>query len=339
VVLSQEGQPLTQPEPPPLTLPVDAAALASQPYLSLTIARRGASGPEPGPRPQVSMNRKDGTFVLANVTPGAYTITARMVGAPVTPPPGARGSGPAARPTSQWAQADVDVGEADIPGVTLQMQPAMTLAGRIAFDRSTKATPPRISMVHVSLAALPSSASTATPVSSTAEIHADSTFVVSGILPGRFQVAVSAPAAGSNGWWLRSIVSQGRDLLDAPLEFGASLGSLAGVTVTLSDRHTELAGLLQNAAGAPASSYYIVAFPADPNLWSAGRRLQFVRPTTDGRFAFGDLPPGEYCLAALTELDPNMWTQPDELAAFLPASVRVVIHEGERVVQNVRLTR
>jgi hypothetical protein len=80
--------------------------------------------------------------------------------------------------------------------------------------------------------------------------------------------------------------------------------------------------------------------PIDRSLWSTGsRRLQTTRPGTDGRFAFTDLPPGEYRLVALTDFDEDTWHTPAFLESILPSGVAVSLGEGERKVQDLQTRR
>jgi hypothetical protein len=66
--------------------------------------------------------------------------------------------------------------------------------------------------------------------------------------------------------------------------------------------------------------------------------VQSSRPATSGRFAFADLPPGEYVIAALTDL-PDDWRTPEFLSGLAGAGVKVTIAEGERKMQNLRILR
>jgi hypothetical protein len=112
------------------------------------------------------------------------------------------------------------------------------------------------------------------------------------------------------------------------------------LVLTFSDRHNELSGALQTPAGAPATDYFVAVFTTDRTLWRPqARRLVFTRPATDGRFSFEDLPPGEYYLAALTDLDPAGWQTPEFLDTIVPASLRFTIADGERKRQDLRLAR
>src|SRR6185295_15845274 len=81
-------------------------------------------------------------------------------------------------------------------------------------------------------------------------------FDVDNIVPGLYRVATSL-APDPNGWWLRSAIVNGRDVLDAPLEIAAAT-PLAGAVLTFSDRHTLLSGALETPAGRQAADYVIV---------------------------------------------------------------------------------
>jgi hypothetical protein len=151
-------------------------------------------------------------------------------------------------------------------------------------------------------------------------------------------VRCTLPPNTVRGWWLRSALVSGRDALDSSLE--VLLGTdVPNAVLTLSDRHSELSGTLQTAGGLPAIAYYMVVFPADPNLRRAhSRRVVSTRPGTDGHFTFEDLPAGAYLLVALTDVEPNEWEQPEFLGQIAPAGIKVVLGQGEKKVQNLMIT-
>jgi hypothetical protein len=166
----------------------------------------------------------------------------------------------------------------------------------------------------------------------------DGTFEIGGVLPGTYRMTATVPGAPAPGWWLRSAILNGTDLMDLPPEIGPETGNLSGVVLTLSDRHTGLEGTFSSAAGAPATEYFIVAFPAERALWHpASRRLVSTRPATDGRFSIPDLPPGEYLVVALNDLDPDRWRTPSFLDELVPGGVRVTIREGQRTTQDLKI--
>jgi hypothetical protein len=170
-------------------------------------------------------------------------------------------------------------------------------------------------------------------------VNADGTFEIRNIGPGVVAVTSPLPAAISSQWWLRSAMAGGVDLLDAPFE--VVLGSdFRDVVVTLNDRRTELSGTLQTPTGQPAPDYFIVVFPATPALRVPGsRRIQAVRPATDGRFVAANLPAGDYLIAALADVMPNEWNDPKFLDRLAPSAIKVALGEGEKKVQDLRIAR
>ena len=68
--------------------------------------------------------------------------------------------------------------------------------------------------------------------------------------------------------------------------------------------------------GKPTADYTIVIFPSDNSFWlPQARRIQSARPGTDGKFTFRDMPPGDYRMTAVTDVEPGEWFDPEFLAA------------------------
>src|SRR5690606_11825820 len=108
--------------------------------------------------------------------------------------------------------------------------------------------------------------------------------------------------------------------------------------LTFSDRRTAIAGTLQTTSGTPAPEYFIVVFTTERRWWRPdGRRLAFVRPATDGQFVIGDLPPGRYYIAALTDLDATEWQTPEFLDRVVPGALSFDLQPGETRRQNLQI--
>ena len=131
-------------------------------------------------------------------------------------------------------------------------------------------------------------------------------------------------------WWPQSALFAGRDLFDTDIEItrAAAAGRLE---VLFSDRQAEVSGSLETATGAPASDLFVIVFPADRTQWGrALRRVKTVRPGVDGRFTIGQLPPGDYQLAALADVDQDDWQDPAFLDRLLPSSLKISLVLGEK---------
>ena len=82
----------------------------------------------------------------------------------------------------------------------------------------------------------------------------------------------------------------------------------------------------------------MIAYSTDQKFWvSRSRRVQAVRPGVDGRFLFGDLPPGEYFLGAVMDVDQDEWLDQGFLDGLVATSVKVTIGEGEKKTQDLRI--
>ena len=141
-----------------------------------------------------------------------------------------------------------------------------------------------------------------------AGVNPDGTFTIVGVVPGRYTLMAMA-VFGDQQWSVAQAIADGRNVIDQPLEVRAGQ-SISGVTVVMTDRRTELTCTVQDASGALTTAYPIAVVPADPALRRVGSpRLPTPdRPsTTDGRYVVTGLPPGDYLIFALADLDADAW--------------------------------
>jgi hypothetical protein len=126
--------------------------------------------------------------------------------------------------------------------------------------------------------------------------------------------------------------------LDAPIDI-AGENDLSDVTLVFTTTQTELAGRLVSADGRPATDFFVIAIPADTTHWSVGsRRIRAMLPARDGTFATRGLPPGEYYLAATTDLDAADLIDRGFLRELVAAGIPLTLSEGERKVQDIRIS-
>jgi hypothetical protein len=152
-------------------------------------------------------------------------------------------------------------------------------------------------------------------------------------------VEVTVPAAGRGvpaTWFVKAVTLAGRDVFDVPIEIDAA--DLSGLVVTLTDRPTEVTGVLQDAAGNPAPDYFLIVFPREPARWTPySPRIRQVRPGADGRYLFRGLPPGDYLLGAVTDVEPGEQFERAFLERLAGASIPLALADGERRMQDIRV--
>jgi hypothetical protein len=69
------------------------------------------------------------------------------------------------------------------------------------------------------------------------------------------------------------------------------------------------------------------------------RRIKSVRSGENGAYTIAGLPPGEYYLCALTELDTGLQYEGEYLQQFIPSAVKISIGEGEKKTPFALLSR
>ncbi len=275
----------------------------------------------------------EGTFTFAGVAPGPYAIVAQAV---PPAPPGGRSTAPSpvSRQPSHWARADITIDGQDISGVSLTLQPGMVVAGRIQLE-GTSAQPPDLSRIRINL--LPVQASGEVSFGQL-QIQPDATgsFSIAGVTPGRYRLMASIPSPRpDSAWQLKSSVMFGRDTLDSPVDLREGTDS---AVITFTDRTTELAGTIQDAGGQPAPEYHVVVFARDKAFWTAqSRRIRTVRPAADGKYVMPNLPPGEYLMTAVTDMEPGEWFDPAFLEMLSRSAIALTIGDGEKKTQDLRL--
>jgi hypothetical protein len=289
-------------------------------------------------------SRPDGAFQMSGLAPGRHTLQARMR-LPAPKPAGAANAEapPPAPAQGLWASVEITADGRPITGLTLTLQPGMTISGRVVLDGASKQATVDYSAINV--AAQPAQAWDLASLSrGAARIDADGTFTITGLVPGPYRLFGQSLAQGqAPAFWMDvSVRLAGREVSDLPFEVRPG-ENISDVVITMTDRQQQVSGTLQDASGRAATDYTMILFPADRVYWLPdSRRILTARPATDGRFAFRGLqgpPPGDYLLAAVTDVRPGEQFDPDFLAALAREAIRMTVAPGETKTQDVRLVK
>jgi hypothetical protein len=240
-----------------------------------------------------------------------------------------------------WASVDVAVNAQDLANVAVNLERGLTVSGRIVFDATTLTPPTDLARVQVSLA---------TPrrggaVGPTGNMHmgyakADGTFVIEGVAPETYILSAYVPGGTpATPWIVRSAIMGGQNIADRAVAIkpGAPLSDIA---ITFTDRVAELSGRLVDAAGRPAPEFFVFMFSTDRTLWtpSAPRHVRPpARPASDGNYRILAIPPGEYYVAALTEIDDADIYDTAFLEQVAAAAFKITIAEGEKKKQDLQI--
>lgn len=284
-----------------------------------------------------------GQYVLrATRTPrmafGGETMVFQQAGATVATTIG-RAGGPGGTPPlptepTLWTEVPITVSTSDVVDLPLMLRPGLRVTGIVQFDGAA-ARPEGDRLTSLGVILEPADVRPGVN-SARGRVETSGQFATMGVPPGRYFVrAMGAPA----GWTFRGATLGGRDVTDTPLDIDSEV---SGVALVFTDRPIELSGRVTGDASLTEGAT-VILFPADQSAWvgygSSTRRLRNVRADKTGAFTIGNLPAGDYYLAAVTEKIAVDWQNPEFLASLASDATRVRLSDGQKLTQNVKVAR
>ena len=256
----------------------------------------------------------DGAFSIPNVPPGRYLLRARGTD-DVAP---------------QYGIATIAVVGDDLSNVPVVVSPGATLTGTVSFQGNQPPGPDPTQVRVIAQATDPSFGATVN-----ARVDKESRFTLDGIPLGSISIRAQVPG----GWTLKSVIVDGRETIDAPLDVRAGQ-KLTGASLVLTDRQSELNGTVTDSQGRPLTEFTILAFPTDSTLWRPqARQIMTARPDQNGKFQIRGLPPGEYFLAVIDPQQQGEWFDPAFLEQQTGDASRLTLLEGATRTQDLRINR
>jgi len=264
-----------------------------------------------GPPAQI---KPDGSFVLGGVAPGRYLLQVR------------NGFG-----DGEAAYADLTVSGDDVNGIRLVSAKPSVVTGRVLVDPAA-AQALRPSALRLGLQ--PVQFEMMMGGSPPGAVNDDLTFEIKA-QPGTFRISLFGQMPG---WSIRSVRYRGNDITDSGIEFRPN-EDVSELEVELTNKVTDVSGLVTNSKGEAVKDYSVVVFPQDRDKWTPNSRyMKTARPDQDGRFKVNGLPPGEYRVIAVDYLDQNEWNSPEFLDGIRSKATTFSVNEGESKSVDLRLT-
>ena len=264
-----------------------------------------------------SVSATAGAFTIPNVAPGDYRIQVHTAGGGIQNVAG----------VLEFAALPISIDGQDVSGLVIATAPGANASGRVMFEGTVEPAG------RLFVRTLPMTPGAPGYLMASAGVNPDSTFEARG-LAGRqaFDIGTLPP-----GWFLKSVMHQGRDITDSGYDFKPGQ-SVSGIQIILSQTATTLSGTAQDDAARPVSDYTVVAFSADSSKW--GYRTRFVRsvrPDQHGRFTLRGLPPDEYIVVALEYVETGQEKDPEQLARWSAAGSKVTLGEGEAKAVTLKI--
>jgi hypothetical protein len=257
----------------------------------------------------VSRIARDGAFQINNVPGGRYVLRARN----------------SDNDQPQFATIPLTVAEEDISNLAVLLTPGASISGTLVFPGSQQM--PDTSSMRIAA----SSTEQQIGAQSQARVQKDFTYSIDGIPPGPYLIR---PSGNLRGWSLKSIVADGRDVSDTPIELrsGQQLGH---VVITFTSTTTEINGAVTNEQKLPVTDYTVLAFSTDPTYWRPqSRHIATARPDQTGAYRIGGLPAGDYYVTVVDPAEQGEWFSAAYLDEHRIGANHVSLADGDKKTQD-----
>lgn len=244
--------------------------------------------------------KPDGTFEIAGVTSGAYTLTViseDMSGMPL------------------FSSQGIQVGKERVEGVAMRFAAAGEITGAVAVDGPA---PVAFKSMKVTLAAPPGAKALTTPM---ATVGDDGKFVLKNVLSARYLAEVTGAPETS---YVKSVKLGGQDTPDEGFDFAGGAAGPLQIRVSLSG--AEVSGAVRDADDNPSADATVVLMPDS-------RRASLYRETRtgkDGTFSFKGVAPGEYKTLAWEDVETAAYKDPEYLNKVGSKAEAVSLQESDK---------
>ena len=285
--------------------------------------------------------RADGSFTIANVSPGNYTLMA------VAGLGGARGGGggfafriggPGGGPGGPLGPMDVEfasmpivVSSDDLTGLTLVTSKGASITGNVVAAEGSVA---KLSTNSITIVAQGAQFQPGPFGNRPAQVDAEGNFELFNLTGQKFIRVNGLPQE----WTLKSVTLNGMDITDSALEFRGSAQS-SGLQIVVTDKISDLNGKVTTAKGDVTRDYTVVVFPDDPAKWAfPSRFVKTARADQQGQFRIRALPPeSSYLAVAVDFLEDGEGGDPQFLEQIKDRATKFSLTDGESKALGLKL--
>jgi len=218
--------------------------------------------------------------------------------------------------------------ERDVRDLEVELKPGPSVTGQVRLPSGASTRNLQVGLARIDEA--DERVVTDFNVSSTGEFH------IRSVRPGRYFPFASA--LYTSGLQLESVVLDGRELTDKPLEVGSS--GISNLVITMSTTAVPLvSGIVRDSRHEPVRYAHVIAVPTDPELQivaRGARRLQAQPTRRDGSYGFR-LPAGDYRIIALNAIDLGDWPSREAIDRLSRLAPPVRIQPGGKQTLDLTL--
>jgi protocatechuate 3,4-dioxygenase beta subunit len=257
--------------------------------------------------------RKDGSFVIRDVAPGAYTILATVENAAVP----------------MMARQSLQVA-GSVEDLRLAPQPGGWIHGRLRLENksNSRIDPGELFLMLRAVDGdddLLGAFSFRDSFSNIAHVAPDGSFEWRSVPPGGYYVQFAGAGLGPD-WYLKSVLVGGRDADEAGVNVN---GGAVTLDLVASANGTVLDGAVTDKNGEPVANTLIVAVP-ETRL--RGRMDRYYKTVSDqsGRFTLQGVAPGDYTLFAWESVEGEAYYNAEFMKSYEGQGSALHAGDGER---------
>ncbi|HVD92216.1 MAG TPA: carboxypeptidase-like regulatory domain-containing protein [Vicinamibacterales bacterium] len=254
---------------------------------------------------------RSGGFVAGGLLPGAYEIMVADSG------------------RNMFGRLRFSIDNAEVTDLVVTSRPGLDIAGRVVVSQEDGSAVP--SMKLTSTRTDPDQKMQWMPGDYTVE--RDGSFVLTR-LSGTY---IIRPSRTAPGWTLKSVLLNGDDITDKPVEFRSE--DSGHLQVVLTRRASSLEGTIKDRQGKIVDDYAVVLFSSNRADWiMESSRMHIAYPRPDSRFRMDAVRPGRYWVVAIPRQRAGGWIFTAKgLDAIVNDATDIVIGDDERRVVELTL--
>lgn len=275
------------------TFSVEGHVAGAGPSTMVFLAPKGPDGAA-DMREKRPVSVRDGRFEIPSVIPGSYVLAADQFG-----------------DAAASARVGIEIREGDVRGVELALVPMAPVSGRVILESPAAAQLANGMRMRVGLESQQDGL-----VVAQAEPDSSGRFLLKGVVPGNYRLAVSNVPAGL---YVKALRAGDTDISRSGLDFSQGISG-AELSVALSAEGGALQGAAQNAAGTAVAGVQVAAIPVE-----SGRGTKQTVSDQAGHFEIKDLAPGEYLVLAFENLERGAEEDGDFMARFTTRASRITV--------------
>jgi hypothetical protein len=246
---------------------------------------------------------QDGTFAFPSVAPGSYNLVAMSNNGNM----------------HHEVTLPIEVGNANVEGITLTINPGVTVSGHIRVDGETTDAIPSF-QVHLNSWGTTFFSNPPQP----GKADASNNFSFDDVNPEHFEVSVT-PLPGT--LYLKSIRAGNIDVLANGLDLTAGGG--ASLDVVIGVNAPRITGTVQDpTTQQPAIGATVVLIPQEKERGEVSLFYRTANTDANGNFTMARVNPGEYKVYAWEEVENGAWFDPDFLKPVESKGSPVSVREG-----------